>query len=451
MQRFSMIPVVILAVAVWLPSSAEAQGFTHADSGWVPIFNGKNFDGLYSRMYNGPVSTTIDPTFKVDNGTIKVAVGGGHIGTQKKYSHYHVHVEYRFDRDNPSDNAGLTYHTDESVARMGGTSLTTGKWPRSIECQMKQSETGSAFSIQQLTFTTRVTAKTSFAPYKADGVEVDVCASGCDGRNFKGSPLIEGGAHWQSMDVIARGADSARHIINDTTVFRLWNIRIFKASDAPDGPRGNGTICLQAEGAGLAYRNWEIMELRPGGPDYQTRFFVTAPNQGESLAAGSTYKIAWKTLGKVAKVNLEYSTGGAWKSVADSAANTGSYDWKVPAEVTDKLRVRISGPAWAFEDSSDGMNAITSSSSVQRMSRALEGDGAGLDVEGVGVVLSALQGFSSVEITDVSGKLVRVLPLDGNRALWDKRDGLGAEVRPGLYFFRARGPLGQRSAEALIP
>src|SRR4029079_15405171 len=96
------------------------------------------------------------------------------------------------------------------------------------------------------------------------------------------------------------------------------------------------------------------------------RFFVTAPNQGESLTAGSSYKIAWKTLGKVAKVNLEYSTGGAWKSVADSAANTGSYDWKVPADVTDKLRVRVSGPSWAFEDSSDGMNAITNSTGVNR-------------------------------------------------------------------------------------
>ena len=128
-----------LAIAAVAAPRAQAPAFTHADSGWVPIFNGKDFTGIYSRMYDQPVSNTVDPTFKVDNGTIKVAVGGGHIGTQKKYSHYRVSVQYRFDRDAAGDNAGLTYHTDETVAHMDSTNLTTGKWPRSIECQMKQS------------------------------------------------------------------------------------------------------------------------------------------------------------------------------------------------------------------------------------------------------------------------------------------------------------------------
>lgn len=361
---------VVVAAAL---GAASAQGFSHADSGWVPIFNGKDFSGLYSRMYNQPVSTKIDTTFKVVNGTIKVSPGGGHIGTQKNYSHYRVRVEYRFDRDNPTDNAGLTYHTDESVARMGGTSLTTGKWPRSIECQMKQSETGSAFSIQQLTFSMKVKSKTSFAPWDPNGVQVEVCASGCDGRNFKGNPLIEGGAHWQRMEVVVRGSDSAIHIINDTVVLKLWNIRIFKASDAPDGPRGSGGICLQAEGAGLAYRNWEIMELPPTGPNYLNRFFVTAPGSGEKLKPAASYKIVWKTLGKVGKVNLEYNAGAGWKSIADSAANTGSFDWTLPSEATDHLRVRVSGPSWARADSS-GENSITSSSAVRLLPASKSGE-----------------------------------------------------------------------------
>jgi hypothetical protein len=428
------------------PRGAAAQAFTHEDSGWVAIFNGKDFTGLYSRMYNQPVSTKIDTTFKVVNGTIKVSPGGGNIGTIKKYSHYRVRVEYRFDRDNPSDNAGLTYHTDESVARMGGTSLTTGKWPRSIECQMKQSETGSAFSIQQVTFTTTVTAKTSFAPYKPGGVEVNVCQYGCDGRNYKGNPLIEGGAHWQRMEVIVRGSDSAIHMINDTVVLKLWNIRIFNAKDAPDGPYGSGSIDLQAEGAGLAYRNWEIMELPPDGPNFLNRLFVSAPGSGEKLAAGSTYKVSWKTLGKIAKVNLEYNTGSGWKKIADSAANTGSYDWKVPAEATDQLRVRVSGPSWARPDSS-GLNGIASSSGVNLH---VTGGSVAFSMEGSGELLGGLQGFSAVEIRDVAGRLVRRIGIAGRDIRWDLRDASGEKARPGIYFFRAVGGAAKKSVRAFI-
>lgn len=363
------VAIATLAIAAaTLPG--RAQGLTKADSGWVPIFNGTDFTGLYSRMYNKEVTDKVDSVFKVSAGTIKVSPGGGHIGTRKKYSHYRMRVDYRFDANNPNHNAGLMYHVDESVARM------SNNWSRSIECQMKQNETGSAFSIQQVTFTTRVTAKTNFAPYKADGVEVQVCASGCDGRNYKGSPLIPGGAHWNRMEVLVRGADSAIHIINDTVVFRLWNIRLFNVTDAPVGPYGSGGLALQAEGAGIAYRNWEIMELHPDGPDRLQRLILTSLDGGVRLGAGKT-DITWKTVGDVKKVSLFFHLGdGNWEMAADNITNTGTFSWTVPNTPTEKLRVKITAAPWVSADSSAGDNAIGPTSSVRPPGRLSPRDAA---------------------------------------------------------------------------
>jgi hypothetical protein len=344
-----------------LAGPAHSQGFTKADSGWVPLFNGTDFTGLYSRMYDKEATDQIDPVFKVQDGTIKVAVGGGHIGTKKKFSHYRMRVEYRFDQDNTSHNAGLMYHVDESVARM------SNKWSRSIECQMKQNETGSAFSIQQVTFTTKVVSKTNFANYSPTGVEVQVCASGCDGRNYKGNPLIPGGAHWNRMEVVVRGSDSAAHLINDTTVFRLWNIRIFNAGDTPNGPYGTGGLALQAEGAALAYRNWEIMELPADGPDRLQRLFLTSLTGGAKVNAGGKADITWKTLGAVPKVSVFFHTGdGKWEMAADNIANTGSFPWTVPNTPTQALRVKVSAAPWVRADSSASGNQIIGGTPVLR-------------------------------------------------------------------------------------
>lgn len=345
--------IVLAAVVLVSAPNASAQGFSKADSGWSPLFNGTDFTGLYSRMYDQSVSTQVDPVFKVSNGTIQVAVGGGHMGTQKKYSHYRMRVEYRFEADNPTHNAGLMYHVDESVARM------SNRWSRSIECQMKQNETGSAFSIQQVTFTTKVVAKTNFANYSPTGVDVQVCASGCDGRNYKGSPLIPGGTRWNRMEVVVRGSDSAAHLINDTTVFRLWNIRLFNAADTPNGPYGTGGIALQAEGAALSYRNWEVMELPADGPDRVQGLFLSSLDGGASVKAGSQAEITWKTLGTVPKVSVFWHAGdGRWEMAADNITNSGRFLWTVPDRPTEAMRIKVSAAPWVKADSSAANNRI---------------------------------------------------------------------------------------------
>ncbi len=363
----------LLALAALVTGgSAWGETFSKADSGWVPLFNGKNFDGLYSRLYNMPVTTTIDPGFKIANAgtdSVEIAIGniGGEIGTQRTtYSHYRMRVQYRFDAAG-NLNAGFLYAIDETYPRMGGDGTTAkGNWPRSIECQMLQGDGGDAFSIQQVTFDTRVTN----GRWDPNGKAIKVCQFGCDGRNFGATPdkADYPGPRWNDQEVIVRGADTATHIMNGLKVFKLWNIRITDNTGVMQKAWPSGAVGLEAEKAIVHYRRWEIMELPDTGPDFQTKLFVTNPSTGAQLTSGSTANVTWKTLGDVKKVSVFYNLGGGagWVKAADNINNTGSYAWTVPAETTTKLRVKVVGAdAWVMADSSHGDNAIVSSSAVR--------------------------------------------------------------------------------------
>lgn len=353
---------ISLAVCLALAADAAAQAFTKADSGWVAIFNGTNFDGLYSRMYTKEVTDIPNRTFSIDSGMIKVTQGSGyeqgHIGTDKKYSHYRVRVSYKF--QGTDGNAGLTYHTDEVPPRM------SNNWPRSIECQMQQGNAGRAYSIAMATFNTKATS----GRYNPGGTDVVVCErtpSPCNARDYGASVILDKRGQWNKMEVIVRGADSAIHRINDSTVMRVWDIRIPTATGSNTfTPYGTGGLAVQAEGANINYRDWEVMELHPDNPsNWVQRLFLSNLKGGERITTG-TYQITWRTLGSVPRISIYYHTGdGNWAMAADNIVNTGSYTWTVPREATEKLRVRLAAAPWVRTDSSTADNAIAISSALR--------------------------------------------------------------------------------------
>jgi galactose oxidase len=78
--------------------------------------------------------------------------------------------------------------------------------------------------------------------------------------------------------------------------------------------------------------------------DHPPAPMLERPNGGESFHAGATERIRWLTHGEMSEtVDLEYSTdgGNTWKTIARSVADTGGYDWLVPAENTSRALVRI--------------------------------------------------------------------------------------------------------------
>jgi len=270
-----------------------------------------------------------------------------------------MRIQYRFDEAG-SFNAGFLYAVDETFPRSindGG--VTKGNWPRSIECQMLQGDGGDAFSVQQVAFDTKVTD----GKWDPNGKAVKVCEKGCDGPSYVATTDSADypGPEWNDMEVVVRGADSAFHMVNGQTVFKLFNIRITDTIGTTIIPWDHGAVGLQAENAVIHYRRWEIMELPDTGPNYLERLFLISPKKGIHFQAGATATVTWKSLGNIKKVSIFYNLGlgGEWVMVADNINNTGTYNWIVPEEVTDKLRFRISAAPWVTADSSQGDNSIS--------------------------------------------------------------------------------------------
>jgi len=89
---------------------------------------------------------------------------------------------------------------------------------------------------------------------------------------------------------------------------------------------------------------------------------LTAPNGGESWVSGTSRTITWISTGTIVAVKLEYSlnNGRNWTTISSSAANSGSYNWTIPAVPSDSARVRVSDAIdGSPSDISDGVFAIS--------------------------------------------------------------------------------------------
>ena len=72
---------------------------------------------------------------------------------------------------------------------------------------------------------------------------------------------------------------------------------------------------------------------------------IQSPQSG-FLLSGSTNKIIWQKVADISSVDLSYSSnnGSTWISIATNISDT-SYNWTVPASLTDSLKIRIANHA----------------------------------------------------------------------------------------------------------
>jgi hypothetical protein len=468
--RFRVFPLAGLCLVLFsgLFVEAGAQAFTKADSGWVRLFNGTDFNGWYSRTYNvggvnAPLVVPPAAPYSIeyagtDTAAIRVGANSpqGNIGTlDTTFSHYQVRVEAKFDVFGTT-NGGMTYHTRESANRM------QNNWPRSIEFQFRQNETGHAFSIQQVTFNIRTNNNSTWSP---TGTTLRTgCEIGCNARSYSSSPVISTRAaptgtetRWLRYRLIARGADSATHIVQDTVVLTLANIRIFNDSTratgstnsgsnsasnfTPNGPHGSGGLTFQAEGTTLRYRRLEIMRFPPSTPKdepYLHRLFLDYPHapMPVPVATSSNLQLQWRSIGTIPKVKIERRIGsGNWVTVTDSTPNTGTYNTTIGGGMppADSVRFRISSVDYVWADSTDGTGPVSVRQRVAESGNSL------FEVRSGALTIPGTAEFTRMEIRDASGRQVRALPLSGATARWDLTGADGVKVRPGLYFFRLTG------------
>jgi hypothetical protein len=259
--------------------AAETTGETSkasADAGWIRLFDGKTFDGWYTFLTKQAKNEDPTKVFQAHDGMIHVYrnhsenddVAFGYLATNFEYANYHLRLEYKWGnkkfrpRTEQRRDAGLLYHLvgDDIV------------WPRCLECQIQENDTGDCFTVRGTQVETSVeivNIETPSGPkdlprYKpeSEGGVLQTIGQGSIARIVKSSTHEQDG--WNKVEVMVRGGEAAIHIVNGHTVFEAINLRQL-STDKNWEPLARGRIALQAEFAEVFYRNIEIRPI-PEGP-----------------------------------------------------------------------------------------------------------------------------------------------------------------------------------------
>lgn len=228
---------------------------------WTPLFNGKDLSGFYTFVNREPRNVDPDGYYKVTDGMIHVLgipatearKEFGFFATEKSYSNYHLRAQYKWGKTKfaprltqPRD-SGVLFHMND----------TDRIWPRSIECQVQEGDTGEMIIVGN---NLEVTIPTKARGNNANQRMFDPAGTPTAvnrGRVYK-QPVADKLDDWNTVEVITRG-DSAVHIVNGVVMMSITNMKMTDTNQ----PLTSGRIVFQAEGAELFYRNIEIRGLKP--------------------------------------------------------------------------------------------------------------------------------------------------------------------------------------------
>jgi hypothetical protein len=257
--------VAVASVFVW-GKYAQMARVEASDSGWVSIFNGRNLDGWYTYLQASGKNNDPKGIIKVENGMIHVfdipasdeKQEFGYMATEKEYSNCRIRLQYKWGtkkfapRTAGKRDAGLLYDI------VGGDKV----WPRMLEAQIQEGDTGDIYLVDGVSMTTTVEGKmtTTFenkgiSTYKEGGAPYIQTGGGIT----KSADYERPG--WNTVEVILDG-DKVTQIVNGKVNNRGWDAR------QPDPKNPNvmipltrGKIGLEAEGAEVYYRDIQIAPL----------------------------------------------------------------------------------------------------------------------------------------------------------------------------------------------
>ena len=189
------------------------------------LFNGNNLEGW--TIYVKDPKIVPSEFFYVKDGVIETpGVPAGYLRTEKEYSDYKLHIEWRWP-ENPT-NSGVFIHVN-------GPDLL---WPAHYQCQLKHLDAGDfvlhgigeKITVRDTVFTSSVTVKPLIKKNKPSS-EKEV-------------------GKWNNLDVVAKG--------NTVTIKVNGKIQ----NVATNTSLTKGGIGLQAEGSRIQFRNIRIKEIK---------------------------------------------------------------------------------------------------------------------------------------------------------------------------------------------
>jgi 3-keto-disaccharide hydrolase len=256
---------LFLAACVLSSASASAaSGAKPRDDGWIPLFNGKDFNGWYTYLDSSGKNKDPKGVFKVENGMIHILdvpmSGGksnnGYLATNQDYSNVRIHAEYKWGVKRAYEgkrNSGLLY------LAVGPDAI----YPTSLECQIEETDVGDLWIVNGA-------AVTAFFIAPSMPVYDDDMQAGTPVRSLPGhsSRVLKSGDFenrdgWNTVEVIIRG-DRSTHLVNGRIVNNARDIqRPDPNNQSRMIPLTSGRILLEAEGSEIWFRDIRIKPLGP--------------------------------------------------------------------------------------------------------------------------------------------------------------------------------------------
>lgn len=250
-----------------LEAGAGETGAEKSGEGqWTPLFNGRDLGGWYT-FVGTKKGEDPEKVVQVHDGMIhmyKDATAGaaapfGYIATDREFENYDFRFEYRWgekkfgDRVKAPRDAGLIFHF------VGKDKI----WPRGIECQVQEQDTGDIFAVWTRVTSTVAPGTQTYLSAEDGGVPITV-GGGDKIARIKRSKMYEVDG-WNKVEVRVRGGGAATYVVNGQINNRWTNLlQPDPAKSDAYIPLNKGKLLLQAEGAEIFYRNIDIRELPPG-------------------------------------------------------------------------------------------------------------------------------------------------------------------------------------------
>jgi hypothetical protein len=243
----------------------------------ISLFNGKDLTGWDT--YIGPVYNTTTKKFEGPHGGLNhdvekifsvvqvdgapaIRVSGarfGGISTVQEYSNYHLTVQFKWGEAkyapklNDKRDSGLLYHG------VGDHGADAGSWLRSQEFQVQEHDCGDYWGVAGGAFDVPVMKAGQGYEYDPNGTMMAFAEESAAGRHVIKSPDAEmPTGKWNTLEVYCYG-DSAVHIVNGTTVMKLYHSRQIDKNG--ERPLKKGKIQFQSEGAEVFYRKIELERI----------------------------------------------------------------------------------------------------------------------------------------------------------------------------------------------
>jgi hypothetical protein len=269
---------ILLKVVLLLIISSRSMAQTIENSGWRPLFNGKDlkgwdtylgpkYDTVLKKRNTVPIGLNNDPdkVFNVvklgDEKVIRISGEDfGGISTVDEYENYHLQLQFRWGelrwapRKTGKKDSGLMYHA------VGPHGADGGNWMRSHEFQIQEGDCGDYWACAGAVFDVKALKdQNKTYIYNENGAVFTFSIASPDGRRcIKSTNAEKPSGEWNTLDLYCFGSTSV-HVVNGVVNMILHNTRQFESGK--EVPLTKGKIQIQSEGAEVFYRDIKICSI----------------------------------------------------------------------------------------------------------------------------------------------------------------------------------------------